>query len=211
MPFGEGPTLYKRKYPHTKGISPKHKRLVDLYFANGFNKDKAARDAGYSAYRQYSNRLFYHPDVVAEIERRRLRLEQKYKLTEDWITERLMRLADADVQLAKFQKVDEQGVAYWDFTGATQEELALIKGLQSDVEVSPEDGKAARKLKIDKPDSMRALEILARIQGMFKDKQQVEATVKVETNVSDAELARLIAFQLTKGAKASEADNGSGS
>lgn len=197
------PKIYQRKYPHTKGISPRHKKLVDYYFANGFNKDKACRQAGYPSWRQYSNRLFNHPDVVAEIERRRLRLEQKYKLTEDWITERLMRLADSDLQLAKFKRVDEDGHPFWDFTGATEEELALIKELQTDTIFSPdgEEGKTLKKLKIGTPDAMRALEILARIQGMFKDKQQVEAKVEVTTNISDAELARRLAFQLTKGAK----------
>lgn len=205
MPYGSGPKLYKRKYPHTSGISIKHKLLVDKYFENGFNKDRAAQAAGYSAWRQYSNKLFNHPDVLAEIERRRMRLEKKYELTEQWIVQQLMALATSNVVLAKFIKIDENGKTYWDFTGATTEELSLIHDLQSDtIFTGGEDAKTIHKLKITKADPMRALELLGRIQGVFNKDRSGAAEINVDVKIDDTELARKLAFMLAKGVKKQE-------
>lgn len=209
MPYGSGPKLYKRKYPHTKGISEKHKLLVHIYFQNGFNKDRAAQAAGFSSWRKYSNRLFNHPDVLAEIERRRIRLEKKYELSEEWLVQKLMELASSNVLLAKFTKVDENGVAYWDFTGANQEELALITDLQNDSVFSP-DAKLVRKMKIGKADPLKALDMLARIQGAFNKDKSNAPEVNVDVKIDDTELARKLAFMLAKGVKKQE-DNGSDS
>lgn len=203
MPYGEGPKLYKRKYPKTDGISIKHRLMVDHYFANGFNKDRAAQAAGFDSWRKYSNRLFNRPEVLQEIENRRRRLEKKYELTEQWIIEQLMKLATSNVALAKFIKLDEQGVPYWDFTGAGAEELALIQDLQTDTIFSP-DEKIVRKLKIVKPDPHRALEMLARIQGAFNKDKSNQAQVDVKVEIDDTELARKLAFMLAKGVNKQE-------
>ena len=162
-------------------LSDRHRKLVDYYFLTNFNKREAARLAGYPHPDSYSDRLFKKPDVVAEIDRRRKEEMEKFELTREWIIERLMRLADSNITLSKFKKVDEDGQLYWDFTGASEEELKVIQGISTET-VTEGKGKNAKWVKKFKPvlvDPKAALDSLARIQGMFNDKISVEGEVSL--------------------------------
>ncbi|KKN56750.1 hypothetical protein LCGC14_0568930, partial [marine sediment metagenome] len=78
-------------------------------------------------------------------------------------------LADSSKTLAKYMKVDKDGKLDWDFTGATEKELALIKSLQVD----------DTKFKIDMSDPLAVLNSLARIAGLFNDRLKLEADDEV--------------------------------
>lgn len=165
-------------------ISDRHRRLAYYYFEANFNKDEAARRAGYQNVNKYSNRLFAREDVKQEIEKIRRKMMEKMELTNDWIIQRLMLLANSNVVLAKFRKVQEDGSLAWDFTGATEEELALIHNISTDtyVEGRGEGAKKVKKFKVEIIDPKNALDTLARIQGLFQEKQEVS----VEVNLVDA-------------------------
>ncbi len=155
-------------------LSWRHRVLVDEYFKCNFNKDEAVRRAGFTSdANSYSNRLFRRPDVVAEISRRRKRLAEKMELTTDWIVSRLMILANSNLTLAKFMRVDDLGQVSWNFEGASPEELACIKELTLEKFLGGREGGGGMKFKVSGQDSLAALNSLARIQGLFKDKVEV--------------------------------------
>lgn len=172
--------MYQRRYPAIKRISARHKRLVDHYFDCNFVKAEACRRAGYKSPDKYATKLFKHPDVVAEIERRRKRLSEKFDLSRDWIVSRLMRLVESNLNLKKFMKVDDEGNLYWDFTDATDEEKLAINNLQVDTYVEAKgNGKVVTKMKVGAADPLGALQTLARIQGLFQDNVNVSGEVSV--------------------------------
>jgi hypothetical protein len=171
--------------PHKPQTKLTHRQLaaIDAYFANGFNKAAALLEGGYKAScsQGYTKRFFDMPLVVAEVERRRAKIEKKHDLTNDWIVKRLMRIADAPAILAKFKQVGDDGALFWDFTGATEEELAVVQELMTDIYVEGRgaSARAIKKFKVGVADAKAALDSLARIQGMFNDKIKVEGEISL--------------------------------
>ena len=84
-----------------------------------------------------------------------------------------MTRAESSKTLAKFMKVDGNGKLDWDFTGATDKELQLIKSL------TVEHSEKGKKYKIDTSDPLAVLNSLARIAGLFNDRLQLEADDEV--------------------------------
>lgn len=164
----------ERKYQPPPTVNYRQRVMVEYFFRNGFKKIEAARMAGYAYPENYCNRLFKHPAVVAEIDKRLKRMAERTNITAEWIIEQLASYATAGVTLAKFRQPDGS----WDFTDATPEEMALVKVSQEIILDKKSPGVKGGKVKLDFPDPMKALEMLARIQGLFKD--QVEVTTKVE-------------------------------
>lgn len=165
--------------PSKKRISDRHKRLANLYFECNFNKDEATRRAGYAHANKVSPRLFGREDVKEEIEKIRKRMEEKFELTNEWIIKQLMVIAYSGVSLAKFMKKTPDGKLDWDFTDATPEELAAINSIQTEVEMEGKAGGKIKKFKLTTVDRLKALEMLARIQGMFQDKTEANVTVNL--------------------------------
>lgn len=176
---------YQRKTPLFKRRKPslKHLKLVQAYFDCNFVKKEAAIRAGYSP--THTDRLFSHPDVVREIERRRGKLEARLDLTREWIVSRLMKLADSNITLAKYKKVDEDGAPYWDFTGASQEDMALLMEISQEgyIQGLGEGGKKIRKFKVAPGDPMAALMALARIQGLFDQNINVKGEIDIISRI----------------------------
>ena len=162
-------------------LSDKMFRAVTEYFTNGHNQYRALLAAGYSetTANDHPERVFKHPTVIAEIARRQEVANDAANLDQAWITERLMVLADSSKTLAKYMKVDKNGKLDWDFTGATEKELQLIKSLQVETNVIGTGTGYVHKYKIDTSDPLAVLNSLARIAGLFNDRLQLEADDEV--------------------------------
>lgn len=166
------------------GIAPeKVLILVDTYLNNGFNKKEALIAAGYSprSAQFHVHNVFEKPEVKAELIRRQTNAKKKYELDEDWVITRLMRIANAPEILAKYKVVGADGQLTWDFTGATQEDLAAIEGFSSEhyTDGRGENAREVKRFKIDKSDVKGALDSLCRRLGLFNDK----ITVGAETDL----------------------------
>lgn len=176
----------------TRAIIHREERAIHFSLLGHTDKD-ALMMAGYSEATARSNAksVFGRPVVAQELARRRLEIRDKYKLSEEWVTERFMRIADAGKTLAKFKKVLPGGKLNWDFTGATDEELALINELT--VTTTEDEGSVRTHNKISTSDPLGALNSLARVQGMFKDKIQFEGELSlVDRLARGRERARII-------------------
>lgn len=170
------------------GLTPQQKLLVAKYFELNLNKQKAAKACGYKGHNQRLARLFEKPAVKAEIERIHKKMEDKFELNRDWVVQRLMRLADSGVALARFKKVNADGSLYWDFTGATPEELGAIYSIQNEIFTNGR-GEAAERIRKFKPevsDPHSSLSTLARILGLFNDKVTVEGNVSFLERINRA-------------------------
>jgi len=178
--------------------------LVDAYFLNGGNKKAAMEAAGYATeYDSYGYRLFETPGVKKLIADKRRSLREKFEVKFETIIERLAEIADGYKQLAKYKKVDDKGRPYWDFTGATEEDLAFITTMDSEIKFS-EDGDEIVKVKIgvaDIKDAKAALDSLAKLIGADKTRVELSGPDGGPVEINDQELARKVAFLLIKGTK----------
>ena len=177
----------------TRPLIHRESRAIHFYML-GHTKKDALIKAGYAknTASNNANSVFDREVVARELARRQLALRKKQKLSEEWVIERYMKIADAGAVLAKFKKVLPSGKLDWDFTGATEEELALINDLAVTATVG-EDGSEATYNKIGTSDPLGALNSLARVQGMFKDKIQFEGELSlVDRIVRGRERARII-------------------
>ena len=176
----------------TRAIIHREERAIHFFLLGHTQKDSLTM-AGYSESTARGNpqSVFNRPVVAEELARQQAELRDKYKLSEEWVIERFMRIADAGATLAKFKKVLPDGKLNWDFTGATEEELALINELAV---TTTEDQEGVRTHnKIGTSDSLGALNSLSRIQGMFKDKVQFEGELAlVDRLARGRERARII-------------------
>ena len=158
-------------------LTVKQELAITEFMNNGGKKADAMRAAGYSeTFAKTRHSYFFNlPQVQARLELRRKRLAKRHDLTQDWIIKRFMDMADAGNTLAKFKKIGEDGELFWDFTGATEEDLALVSELSYDyyTEGRGDQAKDVKKFKVTLPDRKAALDSLARHLGLFNDKLQV--------------------------------------
>ena len=164
-----------------KRLSLKQSLAIDAYFANGGNIRQAMLSAGYAiATASKKATDFMDKELVqAEMERRKQLMAKKHKLDADWVVQRLMAQATASETLAPFKKVQEDGTIAWDFTGATQEELAVISDIAVDfyTEGRGEAHIDVKKFKVKVPDAMAALNALARHLGLYNDSLEVKGSL----------------------------------
>ena len=159
----------------------RHMLVIDAWFNNGFNKAQAMRDHGYAenTCRQMQGQIFNRPDVKAEIAKRKAKLANRFKLDQDWIVGQLVNRAKAGETLAKFKQVADDGSLFWDFTNASQDELALVEDMGVDF-VKGKDGVNVKKFTIKTPDSHAALMALGKHLGIFTDKLEVSGGSLIE-------------------------------
>ena len=183
MPFKKGDKSSGRRGSQRR-LSPKALKAIS-YYIQGETQDMALEKAGMSSTTGNASQFFNRPIIVAEVAKRMKRNMKKAELSEQWVIERQMRIADAMFALAKFQKVikrdkrneegalvEKKGQVITDYSGATEEELALIN-----VKVS---------------DAKSALDSPARIQGQFQDTLEVKHEVSlIERLQAGRERARL--------------------
>jgi phage terminase small subunit len=149
------------------------KAVVLEYFRNGFDKEKAMRKHGYNTVHTFV--VFARPDVQEYIEERMRKMAEKAELNAEWVLKRWARYADAPLTLAKYRKVAEDGSLYYDFTGATEDELALITEMAVEMftDGKGDDAREVRRMKIGIVDPKAALDSIAKHLGMFKEKIEI--------------------------------------
>jgi hypothetical protein len=187
-------------------------KLVDNYFLNGGNKKEAFYAAGYGDYDTYGYKVFKTPGVTKLIADRKNRLRKRFEVKFETIIDELAEIVQGYKRLAKYKKVDDKGLPYWDFTGATEEDLAFITTMDTEVsfEENDKEGESpiqVRKVKIstaDIKDAKNALDSLAKLIGVDKQRVEISGPDGKPIEIDNKELARKLAFILTKGAEAPE-------
>jgi hypothetical protein len=168
----------RRPEKHRPRLTDKQYRAVAEYFTNGFNKREALLSAGYSRTVAEGNpqQVFTAECVVAEVRRRHGLKDKQAELNKDWLVSQFMKLATASATLSRYKRVADDGTLYWDFTGATEEHLALVHGLAVEfyTDSSGDEKRDIKKFKINETDPIQVLTALARIEGLFADRLKLE-------------------------------------
>lgn len=155
-------------------LSYKHMRVINNYM-RGMSKKDSLLEAGYSESVALTDAesVFTRPDVRKELQRRMDKMAKRNELDENWIVQRLMAIADANVgDLIVF---DAAGDAKIDYTALTPE-LKYALGLIEVNEYKKGRGKDAlpiQQFKMKFADKLRAIEMLMKILGLDRTKVEV--------------------------------------
>lgn len=158
-----------------KRLSWKHE-LVLNNFLQGMTKKDAILKAGYSiSYAQCNaDNIFEKEEFKRELEKRRKAIMSRNALSEDWIVERLMQIASAS--LGDIIEIDDRGSPFINWSKMSPELRASIDSFQID-EMSEGRGDSKidfRRLKVKQRDALRALEMLGKYLGIFKERVTVD-------------------------------------
>ena len=155
-------------------------KAVD-YFMRGLTKKAALLRAGYSesVASTDAKSVFDRDDVQEEIARRQVNLAKKANVDANWIVERLMSIADAN--LGDLIVIDDEGRASVDMALLTPDMRRALGEFTVDEYTKGRGPNAVpvTKMKIKTVDKLRALEMLGKHLNLFTD------TIKIE---GDADL-----------------------
>lgn len=159
-----------------KGLSAAHLAVVNAYFKNGCrSKRQALKDAGYRTSTAEGNpaSVFRHPMVQAEIARRLASQERRAEITAERIEQAYADIAF--IETGDFLEIDEDGSVWVDLSAMDHQQKRAIKHIYTeDVrEGRGEDGRTIVKTRIEFYDRLKALDALAKIKGMMKEKVEL--------------------------------------
>lgn len=162
-------------------MNERHQLAIN-YFLQGMNKKEALQKAGYKYSAERPTAVFNIPEVKAELERRMKEMVDRANISEDWIVDKLVTIINAEV--GEVVKVVD-GKLTVDYSLLSDNTRKAIS------DISVEEYKSGRgagavpvtKVKVKMDDRLRALELLMRYKGMFKD--------RVEVSVEEGVLERL--------------------
>ena len=157
------------------GLTDLEWESVNHYFTSdvNFNRSEACRRAGYKHPGTQSSRMFGRPAVVAEIERRRAKLAEDFKIGPAEILNEFRKVAFFN--MLDYGKIDSEGYFQIDLNDVTREQMAAIGEFTIETynEGRGEDAREVKKIKFKPLDKLSALEKLARHLGLFDDKLSV--------------------------------------
>lgn len=156
--------------------------LVDLNATRAYKaayprvkKDETARANG--------SRMLTNANVAAYVEERIQERQKRTEITQDMVLEELAAIAFA--RATDYAEVSQDRVIIKDTTELTEDQIKAIAGIK--------EGKFGIEVKLN--DKEKALELLGRHLGMFKDKVELSGEVKAKNPYADLtteELKKLI-------------------
>lgn len=160
-------------------LTPKQARFVDEYLVD-LNATQAAIRAGYSpkTANEQAARLLANVSVQAAIAERMKARQTRTEITQDMVVAELARIAFGNKRA--LMKWGPDGVKLVDSSTITDEDAAMVS------EVSETVTEAGGTIKLKTHDKVKALELLGRHLGMFKEK--VELTGKDGAPIEHADM-----------------------
>lgn len=170
--------------PHLRPCSDRDSAVLNLYFANGFNKRKALRDSGFYSPTTVLNQgqFFDRPHIVREINRRMAAMKDEVDINEKNVLQQLARIAFADA--GDLLVPDDAGGFTIDFGLITANMRSAISEFTvEETHVGRgEDAVPVTKVKFKTHSKLQALEMLAKHLRLFED----ATTINIESDVIDA-------------------------
>jgi phage terminase small subunit len=165
---GAGLSARETSVPREKGprLPPRRQRFVEEYLVD-LNAAAAARRAGYTKNRSEvaGNELLTNPDVQAAIQAAIAARSARTEVTQDRVVAELAKVAFGDAR--KVMTWGPNGLTLKASSELTDEEAAFV------AEVSETTTEHGGTLKLKTNDKLKALELLGRHLGMFKEKVEV--------------------------------------
>lgn len=161
-------------------LNEKQKRFVEEYLVD-LNATQAAIRAGYSAKSAASigEENLRKPDIAAAIEAGRSEQQERTQVTADRVLQELASIAFSD--LRDVATWDEDGVSLVASSDLSDEAARALREVTARVETFEGDQgtRTTRHLQVKQHDKMRALELLGKHVGLFKDDRLLSGDLQV--------------------------------
>lgn len=152
-------------------INDRQQRFVDEYLLD-LNATKAAERAGYRQPGNQGHRLLKNDDIRAAIDAAMAKRSDETGITAKRVLEELAKLGFASIE----KYVDTSlGKPHIDFSALTADQLAAVAQIETE-EVDVGDGPTILKAKFKLHDKLRALELIGKHLGMFKEVVDLNVT-----------------------------------
>jgi phage terminase small subunit len=142
---------------------PREERFVALYVENP-NGTQAAIAAGYSPKSAHvtASRLLKRTKISDAIAKRNAELLAELNFTPQRIVREIAKVAGAN--MGDFVSIDDEGNPHIDLTGVKRRQLAAVGAVDGPV---IEEGRTVKAAKIRTHDKLRALDMLAKMAGLY--------------------------------------------
>ncbi len=152
-------------------LSPRHRKLIDFYFGEAnFFKSKAIRLAGYKSNAHDYTRVFDHPAVAEEVERRHREARERHKVTFDRVQNEIAKIAFSSIY--DYATVTKDGNLIFDFSQLDAVTAAAIGEVtvESYMEGKGDEAREVKRVRVKPWSKLAALDQLMRHAGLSKDK-----------------------------------------
>lgn len=116
-----------------------------------------------------ASRLFSNVKVKQRIEELMQKREKRTQVSQDYVVKKLLEITESDI--TDVMNINSNGVSFKDIESLPKEIKSTIQSVSENIRM---DGGGTQGLKLH--DKMKALELLGRHLGMFKDKVEMEVT-----------------------------------
>lgn len=166
-----------------KGLNPKKRRFVAEYLKD-LNGTQAAIRSGYAeaTAKEQACRLLKEPQIQALVKKGMDKRSERTEITQDKVLIELSKIAFGNMR--DVASWNESGVRFKPSDELTDDQAATIQ------EVTETTNQHGGSLKIKQHDKVKALELIGRHLGMFKDKVEIIDTERPLEELSDAELVK---------------------
>lgn len=172
--------------PRIAPLALNYQIVLDHWFANGCTSKRQAMIAAGLKPRDTS--MFHRKEMQEEIRRRRERMEYRSEITEEMIEREYAKIAFAS--LGEMLEIQDDGSATLDMASMSSDQKAALSEyhVESYQTLSGDDnpGQTVKKSRIKFHDKKAALDSLARIRGMMKDKLEVTVGITLADKVQQA-------------------------
>lgn len=176
---GSGHRVASGEHVAIRGSDISKRLFLEKYFANGFN----ATQAYLTAFPQTKTRkaasvaasiLMHEPDMAVAIVERRDAIAEAFNITAERTLGEVARIAYG--RISDFMQVQDDGSIIWDFSAATEDQLAAIESIKTETYIEGE-GDFAREVKrveVKMHNKLAALDKLMKFQGIAGFGAQLE-------------------------------------
>lgn len=180
----------------------RHERFAQELFA-GKTADEAYVLAGFKRNRGNASRLKADESILARVEELKSAAAERAQVTRADVLRELAFLGFSNMQ--DYMRAGPDGDPYLDFSSLTREQAAALTEVTVEdfKDGRGEEARDVRRMKFKLADKRAALVDIAKIQGWHIDRHEHTGKdgEKLIPEMDNAELARLIVFQLTKAAQ----------
>lgn len=164
---------FRKKVALLAKLTEKQKRFVEEYLID-LNATQAAIRAGYStdSARQIGTENLSKPSIRAYIDREMAERSRRTGISQDRVIRELARLAFVNAN--DVIDIDEATLK----SGASEDDTAAIASVKVKTIPTKEGEGVEREIRLT--DKLKALELLGKHLGMFKDKLEIEGKVPVQ-------------------------------
>lgn len=167
-------------------LTPKQEQFCREYLID-LNATQAAIRAGYSenTAQEIGSENLSKPMIAARVRELMSARSERTDITADMVLREYAKIAFHNA--GKLMSVDGEGLPYIDFSTVTDDDWATVAEVSNEFSPATNSGPAVTKAKVKFHNKLGALDSVAKHLGMFIDRTEHSGSVRLTSDISDAD------------------------